>query len=153
MYCVRCGCRFPSWSLGMNERVNYQYEYLSCIYILPLFPWSLFGLSGTVRIPPCVMNERHGGSLHGVLRRGSRHGSLHGSRHGSRHGLLPSYSWQNSAVSLRSSSPNGRVSRDQPGRAHLACIRGVAADVPCNCLLYTSPSPRDLSTSRMPSSA
>ena len=23
----------------------------------------------------------------------------------------------------------------------------------CNCLLYTSPSPRDLSTSRMPSSA
>ena len=28
---------------------------------------------------------------------------------------------------------------------------GVAA--PCSCLLYTSPSPRDLSTARMPSSA
>ena len=27
------------------------------------------------------------------------------------------------------------------------------SDMPCNCLLYTSPSPRDLSTSRMPSSA
>ena len=26
-------------------------------------------------------------------------------------------------------------------------------DEACNCLLYTSPSPRDLSTSRMPSSA
>ena len=25
--------------------------------------------------------------------------------------------------------------------------------ISCNCLLYTSPSPRDLSTSRMPSSA
>ena len=29
----------------------------------------------------------------------------------------------------------------------------VAVDTPCICLLYTSPSPRDLSTSRMPSSA
>ena len=36
--------------------------------------------------------------------------------------------------------------------------KGMASDVtddtePKNCLLYTSPSPRDLSTSRMPSSA
>ena len=30
---------------------------------------------------------------------------------------------------------------------------GVAAKVLKSCLLYTSPSPRDLSTSRMPSSA
>ena len=30
---------------------------------------------------------------------------------------------------------------------------GVEGQVPYNCLLYTSPSPRDLSTSRMPSSA
>ena len=29
----------------------------------------------------------------------------------------------------------------------------VASEHPCDCLLYTSPSPRDLSTSRMPSSA
>ena len=29
----------------------------------------------------------------------------------------------------------------------------LIVDVDCNCLLYTSPSPRDLSTSRMPSSA
>ena len=28
-----------------------------------------------------------------------------------------------------------------------------ALDLYCSCLLYTSPSPRDLSTSRMPSSA
>ena len=37
-------------------------------------------------------------------------------------------------------------------------IRLYGIDAPefkqmCNCLLYTSPSPRDLSTSRMPSSA
>ena len=30
---------------------------------------------------------------------------------------------------------------------------GIAAGGNINCLLYTSPSPRDLSTSRMPSSA
>ena len=29
----------------------------------------------------------------------------------------------------------------------------IAKERPCACLLYTSPSPRDLSTSRMPSSA
>ena len=34
----------------------------------------------------------------------------------------------------------------------LAHNKTLAAQL-CNCLLYTSPSPRDLSTSRMPSSA
>ena len=35
------------------------------------------------------------------------------------------------------------------------CVSAVKAikDLKINCLLYTSPSPRDLSTSRMPSSA
>jgi len=32
-------------------------------------------------------------------------------------------------------------------------VQGVPIDQYCDCLLYTSPSPRDLSTSRMPSSA
>ena len=32
-------------------------------------------------------------------------------------------------------------------------ISGIDADCGGSCLLYTSPSPRDLSTSRMPSSA
>ena len=32
-------------------------------------------------------------------------------------------------------------------------IQGTVADINATCLLYTSPSPRDLSTSRMPSSA
>ena len=38
---------------------------------------------------------------------------------------------------------------------HLACEKGQTetADLLITCLLYTSPSPRDLSTSRMPSSA
>ena len=31
--------------------------------------------------------------------------------------------------------------------------RGIPVDIHKSCLLYTSPSPRDLSTSRMPSSA
>ena len=39
-------------------------------------------------------------------------------------------------------------------RAELAMMRACrAVGVPYPCLLYTSPSPRDLSTSRMPSSA
>ena len=38
---------------------------------------------------------------------------------------------------------------DSSGLEELAASAGV----PCLCLLYTSPSPRDLSTSRMPSSA
>ena len=37
-------------------------------------------------------------------------------------------------------------------RAELAEINRLQEDI-YNCLLYTSPSPRDLSTSRMPSSA
>ena len=32
-------------------------------------------------------------------------------------------------------------------------VYGVTGEVHISCLLYTSPSPRDLSTSRMPSSA
>ena len=36
----------------------------------------------------------------------------------------------------------------------LACLRNTAADLLiCSCLLYTSPSPRDRTRSRMPSSA
>ena len=38
------------------------------------------------------------------------------------------------------------------GHPFLALLAAMAAGV-CSCLLYTSPSPRDLSTSRMPSSA
>ena len=36
---------------------------------------------------------------------------------------------------------------------HVALGDTVSEDDPIACLLYTSPSPRDLSTSRMPSSA
>ena len=44
------------------------------------------------------------------------------------------------------------------GIMHEIYHAGVAQKIPCyfrdwTCLLYTSPSPRDLSTSRMPSSA
>ena len=45
--------------------------------------------------------------------------------------------------------PETRARYDQFGEAGL----GGAAGMPDICLLYTSPSPRDLSTSRMPSSA
>ena len=42
-----------------------------------------------------------------------------------------------------------------PSSVRLICEGGIAspADARLACLLYTSPSPRDLSTSRMPSSA
>ena len=39
------------------------------------------------------------------------------------------------------------------GRDRLAAVVGAFQLYPKSCLLYTSPSPRDLSTSRMPSSA
>ena len=40
------------------------------------------------------------------------------------------------------------------GRQSVSCARAITQiEVVSNCLLYTSPSPRDLSTSRMPSSA
>ena len=45
------------------------------------------------------------------------------------------------------SDPPGLVLDRSPGRANLATAESE------DCLLYTSPSPRDLSTSRMPSSA
>ena len=43
----------------------------------------------------------------------------------------------------------------QLGEASVAQVREAMSDPPSysSCLLYTSPSPRDLSTSRMPSSA
>ena len=48
-------------------------------------------------------------------------------------------------INLRASPANILVSKRE-------LFSDYAAD-PCACLLYTSPSPRDLSTSRMPSSA
>ena len=46
---------------------------------------------------------------------------------------------------------------EAPKEIYLPCVELCevsAQDCPCmDCLLYTSPSPRDLSTSRMPSSA
>ena len=50
---------------------------------------------------------------------------------------------------------NGRVpelgTKVQPG--DVVAVDGQTVGQPTPCLLYTSPSPRDLSTSRMPSSA
>ena len=50
------------------------------------------------------------------------------------------------AKDMRFSLPNSRIMVHQPSGG----FQGQASDI---CLLYTSPSPRDLSTSRMPSSA
>ena len=41
---------------------------------------------------------------------------------------------------------------DTPAAGNLFDV-GTGEELDTNCLLYTSPSPRDLSTSRMPSSA
>ena len=45
------------------------------------------------------------------------------------------------------------LARDSETGEVLRCDGGNAPRRPSACLLYTSPSPRDLSTSRMPSSA
>ena len=48
----------------------------------------------------------------------------------------------------------GKASADAPGNnPQWVSNPAVGGDEICGCLLYTSPSPRDLSTSRMPSSA
>ena len=46
-----------------------------------------------------------------------------------------------------------RYTRDPFSELECIYIQIYAAIFPTHCLLYTSPSPRDLSTSRMPSSA
>ena len=52
------------------------------------------------------------------------------------------------------SDPTGRTPMSTAsGKPFEAGTRGFWRDYPNICLLYTSPSPRDLSTSRMPSSA
>ena len=45
------------------------------------------------------------------------------------------------------------ISKVFPTRSHTSAAQGGISAALGNCLLYTSPSPRDLSTSRMPSSA
>ena len=52
-------------------------------------------------------NRRHGGSLHGLIWRGSRHGSAQGSRHGP----LRKHSKHGSSKSLRNGSKHGRAKR------------------------------------------
>ena len=47
----------------------------------------------------------------------------------------------------------GAVEELRLGKAEDSKGRPIELDKGDNCLLYTSPSPRDLSTSRMPSSA
>ena len=56
--------------------------------------------------------------------------------------------------------PDGQVGNSEVGHMNIGAGRVVQQDLPRlnaaaedGCLLYTSPSPRDLSTSRMPSSA
>ena len=56
------------------------------------------------------------------------------------------YNWQNGLLENDPSSPD-LVAADFKG------LLGVQGTLFSLCLLYTSPSPRDLSTSRMPSSA
>ena len=48
---------------------------------------------------------------------------------------------------------NGGLVKSAGKNAHLGASRYLIAEADESCLLYTSPSPRDLSTSRMPSSA
>ena len=50
-------------------------------------------------------------------------------------------------------SKNNPLLIGEPGVGKTAIAEGLAVRIISGCLLYTSPSPRDLSTSRMPSSA
>ena len=74
---------------------------------------------------------------------------------GGAQGLLGSALSTGSATALRDAAERGQLaSQAQAGEAMSLISKGL--DLQKNlgdCLLYTSPSPRDLSTSRMPSSA
>ena len=50
-------------------------------------------------------------------------------------------------------SGSGLSSTLDQGKKYFELVQGTGTSHPYTCLLYTSPSPRDLSTSRMPSSA
>ena len=45
------------------------------------------------------------------------------------------------------------ITMEECGELIQACSKAIRNENYTDCLLYTSPSPRDLSTSRMPSSA
>ena len=60
------------------------------------------------------------------------------------------YMWDHDTLKEKYRGWNGSTA-DHNYNWHDAITSGVSN--PCGCLLYTSPSPRDLSTSRMPSSA
>ena len=49
--------------------------------------------------------------------------------------------------------PDCMARGQQPSAWHRPDAQTLTCAYTCTCLLYTSPSPRDLSTSRMPSSA
>ena len=56
--------------------------------------------------------------------------------------------------SVTNAIPTGTIaSIPAKAHAHRALICAALANSPSTCLLYTSPSPRDYNTSRMPSSA
>ena len=60
---------------------------------------------------------------------------------------------QKSITSLEESLKKIRTGRAHPSILDSVMVSYYGSDTSLSCLLYTSPSPRDLSTSRMPSSA
>ena len=78
--------------------------------------------------------------------------------------LYHTFSNSNDCIETNCETQGDQVCDTPPTQSNTACSNPVCPDAlvenfmdytveSCNCLLYTSPSPRDLSTARMPSSA
>ena len=65
---------------------------------------------------------------------------------------MPKIKTRNAVAKRFKITKNGKVKHTQEGRRH-KLVKANKTTKRKSCLLYTSPSPRDLSTSRMPSSA
>ena len=70
-----------------------------------------------------------------------------------RHGVVTTGEHINGCVTGFRLGVDGNVGFRQQGQARDPLGQELMGDQIQHCLLYTSPSPRDLSTSRMPSSA
>jgi len=112
-------------------------------YYAPYGPYYSPYFYGPIIIGPGDRDFHHDRDFHGGDRRGPRGSGNGGGQGGSMNGGAP-------GGGMNGGSHGGGMNGGAPGGGMNGGSHGGGMN---GCLLYTSPSPRDLSTSRMPSSA